>query len=209
MGLNLSPDYSYRTLKSDGTMFSGSVVSSRNNQEVAKFGYTVGLNIYFNITSRAAFETGIQYSNKGYKTKLMDLVWLQPDPSLPTKGKFIYNISYLDIPAKINLTFGEKKLRFCAGAGLAVNFLIKQTITSIQNYTNGDTKRKTSSSNNNYKKLNLSPIISAGFDYTFNNKNSLKVEPTFRYGILKIIDAPVSENLWNVGLNIGYYFKLK
>src|SRR5674476_325987 len=115
MGLNLSPDYSYRTLKSDGPMFSGSVVSSRNNQEVAKFGYTVGLNIYFNITSRAAFETGIQYSNKGYKTELMDLVWLQPDPSLPTKGKFIYNISYLDIPAKINLTFGEKKLRFCAG----------------------------------------------------------------------------------------------
>lgn len=61
----------------------------------------------------------------------------------------------------------------------------------------------------NYRKLNLSPLISAGFDYRLNNKRSLKVEPTFRYGILKTIEAPVSENIWNAGLNIGYYITLK
>jgi hypothetical protein len=35
------------------------------------------------------------------------------------------------------------------------------------------------------------------------------MEPTFRYGLLKIIDQPVTAYLWSAGLNITCYYALK
>lgn len=35
---------------------------------------------------------------------------------------------------------------------------------------------------------------------------NLRIEPTFSYGLLKIIDAPVTGYLYSGGINIGYYF---
>lgn len=46
LGLIFSPDYSYRTLKSDGSMGANAAVSNRDKLEVAKMGYTAGLNVF-------------------------------------------------------------------------------------------------------------------------------------------------------------------
>jgi hypothetical protein len=51
-------------------------------------------------------------------------------------------------------------------------------------------------------------MVSAGVDYKLNNKMHLLAEPTFRYGIIKTKDAPVTEHLWNAGLNVGFYYSL-
>jgi len=210
IGVNFSPDYCYRTLKNnDGSSSSTFVLESRNDREIAKFGYTAGLNVCYNFTNLIGIETGVQYSNKGYQTKMQDLIWGQPDPSLPTKAKFIYNDNYIDIPLKVNFTFGKKKFRFCASAGLTTNIFINETSTSVQEFSDGDQKKQTSKTSFSYKRIDLSPTVSIGVDYKINNKMNLKVEPTFRYGVLKIIDSPVTGYLWNAGLNISYYFGLK
>jgi hypothetical protein len=47
-----------------------------------------------------------------------------------------------------------------------------------------------------------------GLEYRLKNSFFIRAEPTFRYGILKIIDQPVTEYLWNAGLNIGVYYDL-
>lgn len=51
-------------------------------------------------------------------------------------------------------------------------------------------------------------MISAGIDYRMNDRMNLRVEPTFRYGVMKITDAPITAYLFNAGLNIGYYVRL-
>jgi hypothetical protein len=51
-------------------------------------------------------------------------------------------------------------------------------------------------------------LISAGAEYKIKNKMYVRIEPTFRYGVLKIIDAPVTAYLWNAGLNMGFYYRL-
>jgi hypothetical protein len=44
IGVNFSPDYDYRKLKSNGTSPStGIVLNSRNDNETGKLGYTTGL----------------------------------------------------------------------------------------------------------------------------------------------------------------------
>ena len=83
IGFSFSPDYNYRTLKQNGgSPSAGLVIKSRNDIEIAKFGYTTGLNVCINLSNTLWLETGIQYSNKGYKTKNRDLIWPQPDPGL-------------------------------------------------------------------------------------------------------------------------------
>lgn len=220
IGANFSPDYCFRMLKNnDGSSTSEAILKLRNSNERQKLGYSAGLNFIFNLRKKIGIEIGVQYSNKGYQTKMQDLTFASMiDPRhgfvyntsgpTPTRGKFIYNDYYLDIPLKVNFIFGKKKIRFITSAGATTNVFIKETTTSVLEYEDGSHTRKTSSSTYDYNQFNISPLISVGIDWKLNEKNNLRIEPTFRYGVLKIIDAPLTGYLWNAGLNIGYYFGL-
>ena len=208
IGINVSPDICFRTLKNnDGSSTSDLVVKLNNENETIKVGYTTGLNVCFNIKKFVGIETCIQYSNKGYQTKFKDLIFGQPDPSAPNKAKFIYNFHCIDIPVKANFTIGKKKVRFFTSVGVTTNIFIKETQTSVLVYSD-HTTRKTNPTSYDYKRVNISPTISVGIDYKINSRMNLRVEPTFRYGVLKIIDAPVTGYLYSGGLNISYYFGL-
>ena len=220
IGANFSPDYCFRVLKNnDGSSTSEGNLKSRNSNETQKLGYTAGLNFIFNLREKIGIEIGVQYSNKGYQTKMQDLtfgsmidprrgfIYTSSGPT-PTRGKFIYNDYYLDIPLKLNFIFGKNKIRFIVSAGVTTNIFIKETTTSVLEYEDGSHTKNTSSSSFDYKKFNFSPFISTGIDWKLNSRNNLRIEPTFRYGVLKIIDAPVTGYLWNAGLNISYYFGL-
>lgn len=210
IGFNFSPDYSSRTLKNnDGSSSSDLVIKSRKNIEVARFGYTTGLNIFINLSQFVGFETGIQFSNKGYKTKNQDLIYFPPSPSSPTKVKTIYSYQYLGIPLKAKFSFGKSKIRFLSSIGFTTNFLLNIKQTNNFEYSDGKTEKKTQSSTSGFKKVDISPMISVGLDYKLNNKIHLQAEPTFRYGVIKTKDAPVTENLWNAGLNVGFYYAIK
>ena len=92
IGFNFSPDYNYRALKNnDGKAMNDVIIESRNKNEIAKFGYTTGLNLLFNCAKNWAFETGIQYSNDGYKTENQELSFGTPDETQPIKAQFIYS----------------------------------------------------------------------------------------------------------------------
>jgi len=208
IGINISPDICFRTLKNNyGSSTSDGFIKMSNENETVKVGFTTGLNVCFNLKKFIALETGIQYSNKGYQTKFKDLIFGQPDPNAPNKAKFIYNFHFIDIPLKANFTIGKKKVRFFTSVGVTTNIFIKETQTSVLVYSDR-TDKKTNPTSFDYKRVNISPTISVGIDYKINNRMNLRVEPTFRYGVLKIIDAPVTGYLYNGGLNISYYFGL-
>jgi len=206
IGINVSPDICFRTLKNNnGDSSCDLLIDQRNEREIVKVGYTAGIDASYHFTDFFSLETGIQYSNKGFQTKKQDVTTLEPEPDLPQKIQFIYNFHYIDIPVKANFTVGKKKIRFITSVGVTINVFLKETQTSILIYSD-HTDRKTDPSNYDHKKVNISPTISAGIDYKINSRMNLRIEPTFRYGILKIIDAPVSGYLFSSGLNISYYY---
>ncbi|MFM6926304.1 MAG: outer membrane beta-barrel protein [Ferruginibacter sp.] len=210
IGYNFSSDYNYRTLKnSDGSSSANVIIKTRNDQEIARFGYTTGLNVCFGISKQLALETGIQYSNKGYRTSNKDLVYFPPDPTAPVKAKFVYAYQYLGIPIKATFFFGKGNLRFVTGIGFTTNLLLNIKNTATYEYANGSTEKKTQSSTSGFNKVDLSPMVSAGFQYKLNNKIHISAEPTFRYGLIKTKDVSITEKLWNVGLNMGLYYVLK
>ncbi len=209
IGYNFSPDYSFRSHKnSDGKSSTDLVIQNRKAIEIAKFGYTTGLNICFNFSQVVAFETGIQFSNKGYKTKKQDLIFIPPNPASPSKVKFTYAYQYIGIPLKAKFSFGKSKMRFLTSIGFMTNFLLNVKQTANYEYNNGSTEKKTQSLTSGFNKIDISPMMSIGVDYKLNNKIHLIAEPTFRYGVIKIKDAPVAEKLWNAGLSIGCYYAL-
>jgi hypothetical protein len=207
IGVNFSPDYCYRALKNnDGSSSGDAVITMRNDKEVAKFGFTAGINVCYNFSEFLGLETGIQYSDKGYQTKMYELVPLQPDPSLPVQLKIVYDYYHIDIPLKINFTLGKKRLRFCTGTGITTNIFLDEKVTSVQDFSNGDRKEEPLNSDFDYNAVKLSLVVSAGVDYKINDRMKIKLEPTFRYGLLPIIDAPVTGYLWSAGANVSYWF---
>jgi len=221
-GVNISADYCYRTLKNNnGNSTTSSIIDLRDKSEEPKLGYTAGLNICYNFSKHLGIEAGLQYSNKGYAFKNSELTFADMiDPRYgfiypgnggvgPKKVKFIYNHIYLDVPVRVIFSFGEKRIQFVTSVGLTTNIFIKATQTSIFEYENGDTKRETNDQQYNFRSINISPILSAGIDYRINHRINLRVEPTIRYGILKIIDAPLTTYLWSSGLNFSCYYTLK
>lgn len=208
IGINFSPDICYRTLKNnDGSNTSQIVIRIRNENETIKLGYTTGLNFCYNFNTSIGIETGVQFSNKGYQSKMKSLRYNQPEPDDPLFGKFRYNFYCMDIPLKANITFGEKKLRLLTSFGLTTNILFKETSTSVLIYSDGK-KRKEAPQGYDFNNLNFSPTLGIGIDYQINNRMHLRVEPTFRYNVLKIIDTPVTAYLYNGGINISYLYGL-
>ncbi len=210
IGFTVSPSYGFRTLKNnDGSSSSDIVINSRNDAEQGRFTYNAGANVLFNFSDRMGIETGILYSNRGYKTKNLDLTYTMPDPSLPTKARFVYSYKYFGIPLKARFTAGKNKLRFLGSFGLVTNFLLTVKQTSKYEYTGGRTDEHKQATSSGFKKIDISPTLSAGIDYKLNNKVHLIVAPTFEYGLLKIRDAPVVEHLWNAGMALGFYYGLR
>jgi hypothetical protein len=210
LGFNFFPSYSYRALKNnDGSSSSDLVIKNRNDIEIAKFGYAAAVNILFDFRQGIGLETGVQYSSKGYKTIEQDFVYFPPDPSLPTKGKTTYSYNYFGIPLKARFSFGNAKLRFTSTAGVISSFLLSVKQTSDYQYSNGTSEKKKQSATSGFEKIDISTIIGVGIKYKVDHKSYFTTEPTFSYGLLKTKDAPVAERLWNIGLNIGFYFDLR
>ncbi len=220
IGINFSTDICYRRLiNNDGSATSELVVKTRNTMEAAKIGYTTGLNIAYNFSEHLSIASGVQFSNKGYKTSLTALTLGEMiDPIYgfvnttteqnPNFSDFIYKYYFIDIPLKVNYIIGKRKIRFISAAGITLNIFIKEEVLGNVFFDNGNNQQSASASVYSYRKINLSPFVSLGVDWKLNERSTLRMEPTFRYGILKIIDTPVSGYLWNAGLNVSYYYSL-
>src|SRR5690606_37174350 len=117
--------------------------------------------------------------------------------------------NYIGIPIKAKYTIGKNKIRIVAGAGLQANFLLNAKTTAHIEYADGKAEKKIQNTTSGFNKMDISPIISMGVDYTPETKIHLFIEPNFRYGLITTKDAPVKQYLWNAGLNFGIYYVLK
>lgn len=221
LGVNISADYCYRTLQNnDGSSISSMIIDSRNTYEEPKIGYTTGINICYNRFRKLGFEMGVQYSSKGYRYRRSDLRFgdridpnygfVNPSQS-PSPIELIttYNYTYLDIPLRAIYSLGERKIRFVTSIGISTNILLTATKTSVYEYANGDSEKHAENQEYEYNTVNISPTVSVGIDYKLCNNFNLRLEPTFRYGVLRIIDAPITEYLWSSGLNLTCYYSVK
>lgn len=208
-GINFSPDVNYRRLyANDKTSTTDFVVNYRNENEFAKLSFSTGFNLSYQINSFFGIETGVQYANKGYTAFNLGLAF-EPrdsnDPGIPLDIISVYSYHFFDFPLRVNFTIGKKDVRFFSSVGLIFNGIFGTTRTDFLTFSDKTSKRKFKI-DEGFNRFNVSSLISLGIDYRLTEKTNLRLEPTVRYGLFPIINAPLSEHLYSVGLNFGYYF---
>jgi hypothetical protein len=194
LGLTASPDYCFRTMP--------------NYFEVPKLGYTFGLNTAYQFNQFFSLETGVHYSNKGCQTSIIDLSFFEPDPSNPNLAQFIYNYHFIDIPLKANFTLGSRKIRFFTSVGLTTNFFIKETQTNVYVYSDRTEINTISPNFTDFRKVNFTPTLSTGIDWSLHPNVNLRVEPNFQYSALTLTNTPSTGNLFSAGLKMSVYYRL-
>ena len=211
IGVSFSPNYCYRTLKGNRE---NTFYDLRNEREEARFGYNGGFNISFNVNKMFGIGSGIQYSDKGFRTGkgywLSEFPDLNPDYFLDVWHITIHRFHYIEIPLKAQFSIGGEKVRFLSGIGFTTGFLVKATNT-IQSNVRED---MLSNDTEKYNRINLFPTMSIGIDYKITPKSSIRIEPTFWYGLLNTFKSMkesgfISEYLWSAGVNVSYLVGIK
>ena len=193
LGITFSPDYSFRTIKTEAS--NQWIKDSYDTLEVAKFGYTTGLNLVFKFNKNFSLAIGFLVSDKGEKTKK----WLTPIPPAINYNSHYY---YLDIPIKANYVLINKKMKLYVSAGISTNILESHKIVILDGIN--ETK-KTFINNTQLSKINFAMLAGFGIDCPITNKWYFKVEPIYRRSIGPIADAPLKKYLYSLGLNFGFY----
>jgi hypothetical protein len=213
LGLCFSPDYAYRTLTaSGGDPTASRFAELRDEREVAKLGYTAGLDARYQINKRFALSLGLQYSNKGYQTKTQEYgldPFSTPQPNDIVSARVVSGFHYIDLPLMLHIMAWSKgNFSLAAGLGLTASVFLTSSGKSYLKYADGSKSTSRSTDRSVFKDIMLAPTVSLGLDYKLSQKSMLRMAPTYRYGVTTIVDAPINGFLWSYGLNLGYYRSL-
>ncbi len=212
IGGSASVDYSYRFNENGGNIYfwEGKTL---NYYEYGQVGFTVVLKAKYQLAKRFSIISGLGFWQNNYRTRNISTANLTPiDPNDPiaalTDYDFGYSREYFQIPVLVSFYWGNK-LKLGFSAGTAINFATSQQMTS--NFYFKDKPSVTQSKNLLDKSgsdlLFMSGIIAAGAAYNYNNLE-FRLEPTFNCKFYDISPkSPIS--LWNAGLNLSVFYKLK
>jgi len=211
IGLRLSPDYSYRIISQNDSEMSDDQWEYLKNQQdsvnIPKLGYTYGLTFAYDFNDYVGIQTGIQYSNKGYRTISVNTVYDIDMP--PGEAQNIFNFSYLEIPLEIIGAYPAGKLQVIAGAGAAFGILASSSVKTIPDKPSDDFPVQINFFDHDYNKFNITPSANLGARYLVSPNLSIRAQAKFRYSLLNHDeDASYVTNFISAGFNLGLFFNL-
>lgn len=219
LGVLVVPGIAYRTLSLlEDIPYGQPIIDSRNGYEVPRVNYSGSLLLEHRFTNLFSIAGGAGYTVLGWQTDIMELSF--GDIIDPRRGyvygtddatrsvKLICNFHYVDIPLRAQFSFGKKRLRSITSIGITTSVLVRANSTAVLTYADGGDERKAQDANEEYNKIGLFPTFSTGVSYALNDRMDLRLEPTFRYGRLRIIEAPITANLWSGGIGFGFHYAL-
>jgi hypothetical protein len=208
IGITVAPEYNYRVLNfSHDNQW---LANMRDDEEVANTGLTIGIQPHFRMGKKMRLETGVLYSNKGLKTKWVDLAWVTDDAGLPAESKIVYRYKYLIIPMNVSYSiFEDEKVRLFASMGMSMNiFLQKKTKVIFENSSSSNDSHE-SFKQTGYSHLNFAARMGAGIDYRLSSRLNFRAEPYFQRSITSIVvDKGAKEYLFSFGLALGVHYLL-
>lgn len=217
VGASVSPGIAYRSLVSTAEDdLWNSLIAFRNDYEEPRFAYGGSLFCALDLSDKFSVEGGLGYSLMGYQFNTHDQTY--GDMIDPNRG-FIYETNdvprvvrysfhYAELPVRVVFHCGKGRLRWISAAGLTTSYLLKSTSTMITVDAGGSTDRSTSESSYDYNTIGLFPTVSTGVSYALNDRMDLRMEPQARYGMSRLIDAPITAHLWSAGLGFSATWRL-
>lgn len=204
VGFVYAPEYAYRTLKS--AQDERWITETRDEVEVARFGYSTGINFAYKVTAKCMFEAQALFSDKGETVKnyeLGNIAIASYLDRIPDKGALINHYYYLDVPLKLNYYLLNSNVKVYVTGGASVNYFLFQKTITILKFKDGSEEKYTSRSQPAFEKINIALLAGFGINYDLSDKYTLKIEPVFKHAITPVINAPVKTYLYSAGINFG------
>ena len=208
VGIVFSPDYCYRLLNYHSS--NKWVQDLRNDEEVPTFGYTTGISLKIDATSKIVLETGFYYSIKGERTKTIEFTWATPSSDYPSKSKTQYQYKYIDIPLKVQYFLGSKRIKPFISVGVSATIFSEKKTKVILEFSDGHKASENSTTDLACLKFNLVTIVGFGIKYDLSKRIFIIIEPVYRQFINSIVvDRSAKEHPFSIGTNFGVYYTLK
>ncbi len=222
IGASIWSGGAYRTLiNTDGSALADRIIAIRDDREHPDLAIGGGFHVAYRLSDRFSLEAGVAYARFGYahSVDLSDLTF--GDPIDPRRG-FIYNTGdvppeswrfvdrfhYLEVPIGVVMELGQGRWRSSSSLGVAPAFLLAAQDLTVSTYADGRVERERFEPLEDYAAFNLIPYFSTGVSMYPGGRWNWSLRPTFRYGALKLIDAPVSARVYSVTLDLGVRFTL-
>lgn len=220
IGVSVAPGMSYRSLAANSDVNGADrFINIRNEQEELRFSYFASIDVGYNFKPWLSLYSGVEYANLGYQTVKNKLTYgdmIDPrygfiygsEDELPTHSRIIYNFHYLSIPVMVRFTIGKNRLKFMIGLGILTDFLVEASSTRVLFYSDRLNHYETASDNDNdFNVVNVSPKVQLGLVYAINSVMNVSMVPEFRYGVLQIIDTPITGYLYGGGIRLQYEYR--
>lgn len=208
IGVIYTPNFGYRILKPDSSPYAHYIANLRDSIEIPKFGYATGINFIYRLTKRFAFESGLQFSQGGYKTKKIYPDWGTTSPTLPKIVVDAYNYNYLNVPVKLNIYILTGRIQLFISGLASANVLLSNTKVSKLEFDDGHTSTQDQTAPKNVSVFNLAASASIGLGFDLTKRLNLTLEPNYKKSITSLDDSAIKGYLYSAGVTVGLYFKI-
>lgn len=202
--INLTSQVSYRYIfiNEKNTSLNSTyeaIIQSRNDYEIPALTFAGGLGISYQINEKISIEGGLNYNQRGYKTKWFDIN--VGDPAYNFSARYKINFRYIEVP--LNMVYAINGNNFNLGFGLAPAFLFRVDSKDYIKLADGSSNKSlTPESIVDFSKFHLSATLKVGYNISISDAFELRPELFYNHGITKITDSPISGYFWNTGVNI-------
>lgn len=198
-------DYSYRSLSGN------SIIEEIRSGETGKMNWRVGFNYNKRISEHLYIKAGLRFASVGYHGENRNLrfgneqdgtgTWI-PDPSLATELQVTYDYWFIEIPVVGRYEFNNRKISPFVEFGIAPSYYLTTRIHQVTNLEQ-ETNFQRGFGNSDYNKIHVVGVLAIGLNYTPNENFQFFAQPTFRYHFSTLVNTPLKEHLYNIGLELG------
>lgn len=223
LGASVGAGMGYRTLAVTGSStMPNFIIDLRDDREKPLTVPGGQLSVAYQLTRRVGLEAGLGYVQMGWRQRISGDDLTFGDMIDPRRG-FIYSTDdallfdritisdvfhYLELRLAATFTLGQGRWRSQTSAGIAPAFLLAARNRSTTVYEDGHRTHDSGKPLETFNTYNLFPYFATGLSFHPGGRWSWQLQPTVRYGALRIIDTPITAHLFSGTLDFGVRYTL-
>jgi outer membrane protein W len=192
LGLSISPSFSSRYLKAESDAQAN--LDYYDSIELPHLGYSIGLNLGYQISKRFSINSGLFFANRAQSSK---------SASLASISNFTNNIYYLDLPLKFNYYLLSKKSKLYLTGGANFSYFLANNVS----YRKESNNEVLSSKGDDLNSINIAGIIGIGIDVPIYKRWAFNFEVNYQHAFTPLLNTPIERYLYSFNPTISLFYR--
>jgi hypothetical protein len=217
VGVGVGAGLGYRTLSiTEPSTTVDWIIRSRDEREEPRMALGGNVGAGYQLSRRIGLEAGIGYVQQGWQWHIDagNFIIRDPidplitDPAIPERITFSEVFHYLDLRLGATLTLGQGRWRSVSALGVAPALLIAARTRTYSEYSDGRRTHESREPVETFNDFNLFPYFGTGVAFHPGGRWEWRLQPSVRYGAMRIIDTPITAHIFSGTVDFGVRFAL-